>query len=167
MGSLIAFFVKRIEDTGFSMLHYKRASRLICVLTIITQVASVRIRNGFPLQEILGDYYANSLLLAVHLFLMLIGAPNEFTEWLSESDVMRSLGKYSFGVYLFHIDVLNTFDVVVPGFKRLLFEEKMLIIFVVSCVVAYVFFHAVERPMIKLATGINQHIGKFRTLSFA
>ena len=158
MGSLIAFFYKRIDDTGFSMQNHPRASRIVCVLTIVTQIVSVRLRKAYPLTELLTDYYNNALVLALHLFLMLFGSPNVFTDWMGSCRLMRLMGKYSFGIYLFHINVMGAVIWKIPIVRNMLFDDKALAVVGLSFAIGYAFFHIVESRMMRLASFVNERI---------
>ena len=165
MGSLVAFFYKRAEDrelNGLLSSAYPRISYIVACLNVLLQVAVVRLRFALPFRHHLFYYYANGVLLATHMFLMLIGAPNMFTEWLSNSWILCKMGKYSFGAYLFHMLIIaNMQRIPLLDWARIPADDKVLLTFAASFLIAYFFFHLVENNMLRMANYINQKMSGF------
>ena len=84
---------------------------------------------------------------------MIIGHPNLITDYLSNSNIFVSSGKYSFGIYLLHflpIDVLDYLDDL--GLYK--FKSELVKAFWTVCLsyfIGYLFFCIIENPLIKFA----------------
>lgn len=113
-----------------------------------------------------GEFYSLGLFLVV-----LIGAPNFFTDFLNNS-FLRKLGKYSFGIYLFHplcIDLvryeLDTYlrnKVSAFFLGNIMGCEIFALVFLHSYACGVVFFYLIENPCIrfgiKVCTKISPYI---------
>ena len=155
MGSLVAFVYKRVEDRKITILN-KFASFGLGCLSLIFQCVAIRV--PFAMQPTLLNYYLNGLFLALHLFVMLIGSANFFTsQMLGGNLALRLMGKYSFGTYLFHVVVVTNIEQV-PFVSERLLVDKVLISIGLTCVVAFVFYHAVEKNALRLAAYVNRQL---------
>jgi len=78
---------------------------------------------------------------SIFVFLMLIGSPNFLTDIFATNKVLKSFGKYSFGIYLLH-----------PMFIRLVGDyffpltdlERVFMVFAGSYFSGVIFFHTIE-----------------------
>ena len=164
MGSLVAFFYKRVEDYNINhMLAEKRpkiAYALACV-SVFMQIAIIRLPFFFNYTGNLLVFYINGLIMALHLFLLLVGAPNMLTEWMSSSWILRTMGKLSFGAYLVHMLMFKLVQSREEWLGKIasvkLNSQEFLLITLITCFTfAYVFYHTVETSMIKLANFVNR-----------
>jgi peptidoglycan/LPS O-acetylase OafA/YrhL len=121
----------------------------ICFITYIMFIDGHR--SGYIYSYLKRYFFTNSytnwgLYWSIFLFLMLIGEPNHFTNNLNESKLLKNYGKYSYGVYLINIYVNHLNDKYFkPDFDGLLFV-------CLSCYwFAFLFYHLLEKNMIKLA----------------
>ena len=94
-----------------------------------------------------------------YLFLMLIGEPNHLTKCLSESKLLQGYGEYSYGVYLINVTAgfLNRDKLFGPSFNGILFISAFCYWF------SFLFYHLIEKNMIKLA---NLIIYKFENSKY-
>ena len=163
MGSLAAFFYKRLLvdfDLVSKYLAAARSSRSLGYACALLQLLVIRLPHAYPLAGNLLHYYNNALLLAAHLLLMVCAAPNVLTEWLAACVPLRVLGKYSFGVYLFHQSVMWTVMRQLAGSRVPLVsnvDDQILISMSLSLLVGYLFYHTVERHTIRVAQWVNSN----------
>ncbi|CAF0927553.1 unnamed protein product [Brachionus calyciflorus] len=92
---------------------------------------------------------------SILLFCMLIGAPNDFTRVFGQNFLLKKIGKFSFGVYLWHPMAIT---LILRNYK---FERR---ISAFSCVLmltqlcAVLFYFLVENPMMKLGNILIQKV---------
>lgn len=97
--------------------------------------------------HILASEYISILLLAI----LLIGAANNTTKML-ETEFFQNLGQSSFGIYLWHIICIDIVKYLVYflaniGFvNKISHTEKLVILFGLSYVSGFLFFHLIENP---------------------
>lgn len=99
--------------------------------------------------------------------LVLIGAPNFITEFL-ENKILQNLGKYSFGIYLWHvmcIDIVNYESKMFLENKqsryylgRLSNTEKFMMLFLHSYICGWLFFNLIESPLMRIANFLCEKI---------
>lgn len=82
------------------------------------------------------------------LFLMLIGAPNPFTQVFSRNYILEFYGKYSFGVYLLHpwCLLVKTYQ----EFNYVTQTELVFVTLLLSGFAGFVFFYLIENPCMKI-----------------
>lgn len=81
------------------------------------------------------------------LFIMLIGSPNFFNN-LFELKILRSIGKFSFGIYLYHpmcIDLIKEIVLIKFSYEYYFYATGL------SYCVGFVFFYCIENIMINQA----------------
>ena len=161
MGSLMAYFYKRLDDMGLCSAlnnNYPRTHTLICVLNFALMIIGVRLCFLYPLERSLLHLYNSGLLWFAQMLLMLIGAPNTFTTWLADVHFLRTLGKYSFGFYLFHrvgLVLATKLDLTGRIFST---EDKLILAILIAFALGFVFYHAVEKHMIRIANHLNKRM---------
>ena len=100
MGSMIAVIYWRFEN--ISLDHYKNIIGFFCVLLFMIGVRLPFIsffENMDPKTRVL--FY--SIYWSVHLLLILLYHDNPFNSFLKNVSVLKTLGNFSFGIYLFHM----------------------------------------------------------------
>ncbi|RNA19703.1 O-acetyltransferase oatA [Brachionus plicatilis] len=106
-GSLVAFFYYKYEicENKCKNLVKKRFSRFFIGICSFL-MAIYGIMHFSPAYNPRINIYKDSLHPGIKfsflLFFMLIGAPNDFTRLFSDNFFLKKLGKYSFGIYLWH-----------------------------------------------------------------
>ncbi|RNA41229.1 Acyltransferase family [Brachionus plicatilis] len=106
-GSLVAVFYYKYEiwENEWKNLVKQRFARIF-IGTCSFLMAFYGIMNFSPAYNPKINIYKDSLHPGIKfsflLFFMLIGAPNDFTRLFSDSFFFKKLGKYSFGIYLWH-----------------------------------------------------------------
>ena len=93
-----------------------------------------------------------AILVFIQFLIMMIGAPNAFTEWLADSKFLKQYGKFSFGAYLFHMLAMR----IVSDKKSMLSilnqqEDLAVYTILLSLVFGVVFHYVIEVPMIRMA----------------
>jgi peptidoglycan/LPS O-acetylase OafA/YrhL len=91
------------------------------------------------------------------LFVMLIGSPNFFNN-LFETIMLRTVGKFSFGIYLYHpmcIDLAQKYIKIKYGY------EHYFNVIGLSFLVGFLFFYCVENKMIRKANDFCKKIDKW------
>ena len=92
---------------------------------------------------------------SIFLFLMLIGSPNFLTNIFSSSKVLKSFGKYSFGIYLLHPMYIRLVHIYYLPDTDL---ERILVIIASSYVSGLIFFHIIEDNLTNIANRICKFI---------
>ncbi len=104
--------------------------------------------------------YSPSLWLVSTLFVMLVGSPNFFTN-IFEMTILRTVGKFSFGIYLYHpmcIDYLKK-----NILRKLKYQEEIFLYSIgLSFCAGAVFFYCLENLMIKLANSICRMLSSLK-----
>ena len=156
LGSLIAYCYKRLEDMDINNTLRKSqvVSSAIVALTFGTLIFGLR----FPYMYEIRDAYTNTMIWAVHMFLMLIGYPNTYTNWMSGAIVLKAYGKYSFGVYLLHIIVQR--KILYTGMFANQVDKLFMCLFL-SLLLGIAFYHIVEKNMIRLAQIVIRYTSKY------
>ena len=155
LGSLVAFIVKRVEDLELSAkcLHWSpRLVELAALVNVAMQVLGLRL----PYELGVADYAKNGVFWSAHLLLMLLSAPNAFTRRLNDVRLMRMFGKYSFGIYLFHMFALR-----VVAANAWLFPTsslKLAATFALTVPLAVLFYDLIEIRTIRLANKCNAYL---------
>lgn len=110
MGSVIAFAYRSLEKVNINQKireANEHASFTIGCLTLAMLLVGIRMHVYLSVN--LNSPTKHGLYWSVFLLMMLIGAPNPFTDLLGQSRVLRETGKYSFGLYLWHDYALKIF----------------------------------------------------------
>ena len=164
IGSSMAVLYKSLLDAEIidKIKNYKKTCRLICVLSFIMLICGIRI------QIILRGDYLLSIYWSTHTLLMLIGAPTAFTEFLVKIKVLKWIGKYSYGFYLFHGLSINLFSIEYDHFAWFRRLEntygiyfKILALYSQTLFFGFVYFELVENTCLKVAKKINIFLGKY------
>ena len=97
------------------------------------------------------------------LILMLLTAPTTFTDMFAKSSILTSYGKYSYGIYLWHIETL--FKVVrkksyfkSDGFEVLLLEVSLAYLY------GFCFYYLVENPLMNIANFLSKKLDSLKCL---
>ncbi len=85
------------------------------------------------------------------IWTMLIGSPNDFTNWLQNFKVLRLFGKYSFGTYLLQ-------GVAQIVYSQRFYFDRIIAVFSMSLVCGFLFYHIVEKNSIKTAVWITKKL---------
>jgi len=171
--SVFSLFYLRLEKSEIfqRIISFKVLRNLMGFLTIFVTFFMIRKYSRFFDKKmtwesgtVSAEYY--SLLLFI---VSLIGAPNNITNIL-ESDFLTKLGKYSFGIYLWHIiciDIVNYYNKLIFGsVNKLCDTEKFLVLFCCSYFSGFLFFHLIENPCVKLATHLCQKLSSLKFFNF-
>ena len=173
-GSLVAFFYYYTFENQFKKVleFIKKSDFIKKVLTVLLFVlyfifiyfgntsalfefyilqnnTFVNLIKHYRIREIEPAYY-----FAIILLLMLISAPNKFTDLFAKNKILVSFGKYSFGMYLLHKYVVTQ---VIKRLTGLIFSQlEMMIIMVFSAYLCgVIFYHLIENPLMKVANKVN------------
>ena len=163
LGSLIAYFYVRLaEDRGLTLDKYPRIAACIGWFSVVAQYIAWRfpvLYYFYPSIPTSVSFWDNCTFTALHLALMLFGAPNVFTKWMSKCKLLRNCGKWSFGTYMLHAHVIVIIIVKCEanGIK-IPSDDLFVIIILTAFTVGYVFYELVEKHMIRLAHYINNRM---------
>jgi len=101
-----------------------------------------------------------SLVWSTLFLLMTLGHPNLFTKQFSENTLLRSCGKYSFGLYLLHPIAVQL--VISSKYFTILSKfENIMIMFCIAYFQAYLFFQFVEEPLMSFANKLCKRLDLF------
>ena len=172
-GSILAILYHKLKN--FQVFKYLQTNSLLTILGFVTMCLYAKgvTLSSLPynselsnidktnLDNNVGVYtltYKVSIYWTIVLFLMLVGTPNFFTN-IFEMNVLRTAGKYSFGIYLLHPMCIN---LVRDHIKPVLKYEYFFYVLLLSFFVGFLFFHLVENIMIKLANFLCRKISELR-----
>lgn len=172
-GSILAILYHKLKN--FQVFKYLQTNSLLTILGFVTMCLYAKgvTLSSLPynselsnidktnLDNNVGVYtltYKVSVYWTIVLFLMLVGTPNFFTN-IFEMNVLRTAGKYSFGIYLLHPMCIN---LVRDHIKPVLKYEYFFYVLLLSFFVGFLFFHLVENIMIKLANFLCRKISELR-----
>lgn len=96
----------------------------------------------------------------VFLFLMLVGSPTYLTTFFSESSILKSCGKYSFGIYLLHPIFTNLVAHDTFYTPRTSGFERIVQALVGSYFVAVLFFYFLENVLMNIAIDLCKAIDR-------
>lgn len=123
-------------------------------LTYLGIKISVYFRPGFMNEFKHGYLTIPAFIWGFIIFLMAIGHPNYFTHIFSGSLFLKQTGKFSFGIYLLHIYVINI-DQVIPLQTR---TEVAIMVVVYSFILGYSFHLILENPLMNLVNKICEQL---------
>ena len=165
IGSSLAVLYKSFLDAEIidKIKNYKKTCRLICVISFIIFICGIRIQVVLR-----ADSHLLCIYWSTHMLLMLIGAPNAFTEFLVKIKLLKWIGKYSYGFYLFHGFSINLFSIgydQFAWFRRLENNYgiyfKILVLYSQTLFFGFVYYELVENTCLKVAKKINNFLGKY------
>ncbi len=117
----------------------------ILLLTLLStplndSIAFVQLRYGFPLLPFL-------------ITLIIISTPRStLALWILDNKALKKLGKMSYGIYLYHLPVLNYLYTTAENLDHQPTDHAVLYgvtSFVVTLAIAYISYSALERPILK------------------
>jgi peptidoglycan/LPS O-acetylase OafA/YrhL len=103
---------------------------------------------------------------STHLLMMLVSAPNNYvTSFLEKFKLLKIIGKYSFGFYLFHGLSIGLYRKEKNFLKEIdlldYFLIRVIILYTQALFFGYLFFVLIENNCIKMANIINAWIFRF------
>jgi len=160
-GSFMTIIYYKLEKSEiFKKIKVDWIQNLVSLLTLFMFFYGLRIFSscwGHLNSEILENNknIISGFYWSIFVFLMLIGSPNFLTNIFATNKVLKSFGKYSFGIYLLH-----------PMFIRLVDEnyfpvtdiERILMVIALSFVSGVVFFHTIEEFLTNIANRLCKFI---------
>ena len=161
IGSSLAVLYKSLldEEIILKICEYKKICHFICISSFLM------FYGGIKIQVILKGHYLQSIYWSIHMLLMLIGAPNLFTEFLIKIKLLQWIGKYSYGFYLFHVFVISLYSLQYKSFAWFrIFDGlifKILVLFGQTLFFGFVYFELIENNCIKIAKRINDFLSKY------
>lgn len=171
-GSILAIIFYRLKTDLQSKLILLKNSKIFGFITMIFYAKLVTlcslpynhnlaVLDKTNLPDNIGIYeltYKISLYWTFFLFLCLIGSPNFLTN-VFELDILRSFGKYSFGVYLLHPMGI----IFVKNYIKLEFSyESIFYVLFFSFLLSNLFFYLVENICVKIANHACKYISDLR-----
>ena len=105
-------------------------------------------------------YFKCSVYWTIFLFTFIIGGSNYFTD-LFKLKLFQYGGKFSFGIYLYHMGIIKFFFMHLKKTVKLQFEI-VLYSFFCSFVVGFLHYYLIEKQLIKLANKFCFFIGNIK-----
>ena len=98
------------------------------------------------------DFFDASLYWSIFLFMFIVGSPNFFTNFF-KLGLFKYCGKFSYGIYLYHMMVI---DYIHKNYRNTvkLKIEIVIYCFVSIFVIGFIFYYLVEKNLIRLANFI-------------
>lgn len=101
-----------------------------------------------------------SLLWSILILIMNLGDPNCLTSWLSTNAFLTSAGKYSLGIYLWHVPVIYGYYSIL-GHHENFSTETIIAKCLSSYLTGYLFYCLVEEPLIRLASSLCSRVDDY------
>ena len=139
MGSMIAIVYKRFENA--SLKHYERA---ISFVTVAMFIVGSRLPFVLKIDDIPTKGIIYSVFWSVHLLLMLINQDNMFNIYLKKFAILKTLGNFSFGIYLFHMLGIRLTRYFYPLYKTAQPIHIMSSYMILAFIFSYIFHHSIE-----------------------
>ena len=155
IGSVVAFFYQKAEEYNISLGKYPFIKTGFGCFSLLYQFFSFRMKIDYYFPDY--SYYDNSIFLSIHLFLMLICAPNIYTDFLNQCTPLRYFGKWSYGAYLLHLSIL-AFLIRSKTINKIFKDDRLVIMVLIQFAVGFVFFHLVEKRIITFANYLISRI---------
>ena len=108
IGSTLALIYANLETTKWIEIldKYKIYNYLLTIPCVIFFIYLCRYEAWYENQIVRDDAYLYSAGISGLLFFMLIAPSNFFNQFMSKSIILNLFGKFSFGTYLFHMNVI-------------------------------------------------------------
>jgi peptidoglycan/LPS O-acetylase OafA/YrhL len=155
-GSLLAVTFYKFQRISFVVNVFKNhfillIAGFVSMFMYMHGVILSSLSYNVKLSKNVGNYYLLTHRISIYwtavLFFMLIGSPNFFNN-LFETTVLRKIGKFSFGIYLYHPMCIVLSQ---KYFKIKYGYEHYWIVLGLSFIAGFLFFHCVENIFMKLA----------------
>ena len=179
-GSLVALIYYYSIENGKHHLvdRVLKNSVFKCLLTILLMVLSTVLFYGYSsywndyefiaknstvsyLKYDIRKNHQSTVFMAVAMLIMMVSAPNWYTQIFSKSGFLKKCGKYSFGMYILHVDIID--EIRASSLKLKSGFEYLVVILSLVYFVGFLFFRVMEVPMMNVA----EHLGKwFEGLKF-
>ena len=157
IGSILAVLYIHLEHSKRLELlnQYKIFNYLVSLICTVIFVCLCRFQGWFNSDRNNGFICASFMSLL--LLLMLIVPTNLLNQFLSQIKTFYIFGKYSYGVYLFHINCRNE----TKKFEAIMTSDQFVLYIILSLIFGILFFHIIENNSIKLAriciNKVNNH----------
>ena len=158
-GSSVAILYKSITDSTIinQINDNKIMTYSISIICFVWFVIGSRLHVWFQL-----NIYHFCIFWSTHMLLMLISSPNNyFTLFLEKFSLLKAIGKYSFGFYLFHGLSMGLFRIEYDWLKQGWLDNliiKAIILNGHALLFGYLFFNLVENNCINIASRINAYL---------
>ena len=110
------------------------------------------------------DGYLFTAGITIFMFLLLISPSNFMAKYLSKESIFKLYGKYSYGTYLFHYEVVIYLESL-----NSIKTDKVIYLFISSLFLGILFYYIVENNLIKMANYIinvvNTKISSYKLLN--
>jgi peptidoglycan/LPS O-acetylase OafA/YrhL len=162
-GSLVAIIYFKLGKNFENLKNNFLFKKIINVLLIFLFMFAIRFFSEFwsieniPFISI--SYINRGFFWSFTVLLMLLGAPNYFTNIFSENNFLKYCGKFSFGMYLFHPMCM----LIIKSYThtKSVIEQLILVVFL-SFFVGYLFFLLIENNLMLFANVICKKLEAFK-----
>ena len=158
-GSLLAILYLKCEKHPMILKYNKMpvCNALIGFVMFILYYMGLRCSSPFLIYPMVISENAYPYCWTVFMFLMLLFAPNRFTQVFT-TGILTHFGKYSYGVYLMH-----TYAIVLISERKSItnsYLEKMFFMLILSYIFGKIFYYLIDLPLIKLANKICSRVSQ-------
>ena len=157
MGSILAVLYIHLEHSKRLELlnQYKIFNFLISLICFIIFITLCRFQGWFKLYR--NDGFICASFMSLLIFFMLIVPDNYLNKFLSQTKTFYIFGKYSYGIYLFHINCI----LLSKKYINIMPSDLFILFLILSLLVGILYFHIIENNSIKLAricmNRVNKH----------
>ena len=164
-GSLVAITYKRLEETNINSFIKSNKYLNNGVFYISVIIFLTNLRSHFWIREIYHNEYQKRIFYAINwsvlILLLQIGNKNNLTQYLENAFILRSIGKYSYGMYLLHKIVIYFIELKFYSKEKQTSNhelDKFVMVTIFSYFVGYFYFHLVENNCMKISKKLINHI---------
>ena len=149
MGSMIAIIYKRFKHISLENYKYKASILLITLFIIGARLPFIKFLyiTDKPYRAFL-----YSVLWSTHLVLMIFFHDNNFNIHLKNISFLKTLGTFSFGIYLFHMLGIKFTQYFYSSFQSANEAHLMFTYMFVTFILSYIFHHSIELPSMRMSS---------------
>jgi peptidoglycan/LPS O-acetylase OafA/YrhL len=163
LGSVLAFIVHLINSNEvLKKIKNNKIFRFLCGAISMALYVKGMVRFSRYYNKDLRldmDFFNASLYWFVFLFVFIVGSPNFFTRFF-KIGLFDYGGKFSYGIYLYHMMVI---DYLYRNYRKTVKLQFEIVVYCFLCVflIGFLFYYLVEKNLIRIANLICSFISRF------